>query len=170
MYLGVVQSNLLIVHFKVKPTPAGYTDQPTYTEVIDLTTVQPSGEFPEPGDTGEKEVGEGGEKDQVGVEGEEEVVMVDETTKVIVHEPTGKEAATKDAGDQTTDTAIVVDAPFEGEDVEVYRKLDIGDIGERPEPLDLGELAEEPSSTLLPMRSKRHTNTFQLTPRVRILV
>ena len=157
---------------KPLPTPMTYSEV-TYTEVIDLTT-QPSGEQPE-ATTEEAKVDEKGEEKEEaapaaeGEEQEEEVVMADET-KVIVTEASPE--ATKDAGEQTEEGVTVIEAPFEPTaEEETYKKLDIGDIGDKPEPLDMEELAEEPSQTLLPLRTKKqphHFGTPRLTPRMKM--
>jgi len=149
---------------KPLPTPMTYSE-PTYTEVIDLT-VEPTGEVPE-GAVG-AEVKEGAAE---GEEQTEEVVVADET-KVVVTEASPE--ATKEAGDQTDFDVTEVVAPFEPTAEEkVYQKLDIGDIGDKPEPLDMEELAEEPSQTLLPLRRKKQapshfSNTPRLTPRMKM--
>ena len=133
------------------PAPVEEAEPPTYTEVVDLT-VQPSGEFPE-----------AKEEDKVeGKEDEEEVVVPDET-KITVTE--ASPTTIEEPG------VTIVEAPFESSDVEtLYKKMEIGDIGEKPEPLDMGELEDEPSQTLLPLRRKRQTSTLNsnnfVTPRM----
>ena len=142
---------------KPLPTPMTYSE-PTYTEVIDLT-VQASGEFPEVAVEGTCEAGVGDGDVQ-----EEEVVMTDETKITVTG---GTPEATQDAGGQTEGGATIVVAPFEQtEEEQTYKKLDIGDIGEKPDPLDMEELAEEPSQTLLPLRLKKQPHHFNNTPRL----
>ena len=145
---------------KPLPTPMTYSE-PTYTEVIDLT-VQATGEFPE-GTTDEAKPDEGVETAEG--EGKEEEVVVADETKVVVTEASPE--ASKDVGEQAGEGVTVVEAPFvQTEEEKLYQKLDIGDIGEKPEPLDMEELAEEPSQTLLPLRAKKQPRQFANTPRL----
>lgn len=144
----------------VTETTETAVEPPTYTEVVDMT-VQPSGEFPE---TAEEEG-----KVVVKEDDEQEEVVVPDETKITITE----------ASPPTVDLDItVVEAPFEAtEEERLYKKLEIGDIGEKPEPLDMGELEDEPSQTLLPLRRKRQTsnqlgsnafNTPRMTPRMKM--
>lgn len=133
------------------------TDEPTFTEVIDLQappaeTVEESA----PGEEAEEEA------DVVPV-----AVVVTEGSPEDVEEKAEAVEGQEDVGCGTDEVV----APWEDteEAPPAVPKMDVGDIGAPPDPLDLEELKEEPAmSTLLPLRSKRmnHLNTHKATPRM----
>lgn len=134
---------------------AYYTEEPTFTEVIDL-------QAPPPAPEGEEEKQEEKEEESTP---DVVAVVVTEGTPEAAEEKTGEGQEEVGCG---TDEVV---APWEDteEAPPAIPKLDLGDIGAPPDPLDLEELKEEPAmSGLLPLRSKRmnHLSTNKATPRM----